>query len=101
MSIEVVSLHDSQRQTVSERFRGLVRQTRNLTRRRNVRLILRGVAATIVLGVIVAGYFLYSSYQFYGQMIDARLARGYLTSRAGIYAAPRTLRPGQALTGES
>src|SRR5205085_4084561 len=29
------------------------------------------------------------------QLVDARLANGYLTSRAGIYAAPRVLRAGQ------
>ena len=33
-------------------------------------------------------------------MIDERLARGYQTSRAGIYAAPRTLRPGQSISRE-
>lgn len=101
MSIEVVSLQDPPGRTVSERFRGLVRQARDLTRRRKIRLILRGAVSVIALSISIAGYFLYSSYQFYGQMIDARLARGYLTSRAGIYAAPRTLRPGQSLTGES
>ncbi|HKZ81856.1 MAG TPA: PBP1A family penicillin-binding protein [Pyrinomonadaceae bacterium] len=31
-------------------------------------------------------------------MIDARLASGYLTSRPGIYAAPRTIRPGQGFS---
>src|ERR1044072_339135 len=33
-------------------------------------------------------------------LVDARLASGYLTSRAGIYAAPRTLREGQSMTAE-
>ena len=31
-------------------------------------------------------------------IVDERLTHGYLNSRAGIYAAPRTLRPGQKLT---
>src|SRR5207237_476717 len=31
----------------------------------------------------------------YAKIVDARLAHGYLTSRAGIYAAPRVLRTGQ------
>jgi penicillin-binding protein 1B len=38
------------------------------------------------------------SYLYYSKIVDARLASGYLTSRAGIYAAPRTLRVGQALS---
>ena len=31
-------------------------------------------------------------------MVDARLANGYLTSRAGLYAAPRVLRAGQGFS---
>ncbi|HEX3561110.1 MAG TPA: PBP1A family penicillin-binding protein [Pyrinomonadaceae bacterium] len=39
-------------------------------------------------------------YSRYSKIVDQRLASGYLTSRAGIYAAPRVLRPGQKLTAE-
>jgi penicillin-binding protein 1B len=38
------------------------------------------------------------SYTFYSQIIDARLASGYLTSRPGLYAAPRVLQAGQKLS---
>ncbi|HET6668595.1 MAG TPA: PBP1A family penicillin-binding protein [Pyrinomonadaceae bacterium] len=38
------------------------------------------------------------SYKYYSRLIDSRLASGYLTSRPGIYAAPRTIRPGQGFT---
>jgi hypothetical protein len=38
------------------------------------------------------------SYRFYASIIDARLASGYLTSRPGIYAAPRSLSVGQKLS---
>ena len=41
------------------------------------------------------------SYKYYSRLIDARLTTGYLTSRPGLYAAPRTLRPGQGLTQTS
>src|SRR6185295_15285603 len=34
------------------------------------------------------------------QIIDGRLASGYLTSRPGLYAAPRVLEPGQKLSRE-
>ena len=40
------------------------------------------------------------SYRFYSQIIDARLASGYLTSRPGLYAAPRVLESGQKLSRE-
>src|ERR1041385_4344623 len=40
------------------------------------------------------------SYRFYSQIIDARLASGYLTSRPGLYAAPRVLEAGQKLSRE-
>jgi len=38
------------------------------------------------------------SYNHYSQIIDARLANGYLTSRPGLYVAPRVLQAGQKLT---
>lgn len=38
------------------------------------------------------------SYISYSKLVDERLASGYLTSRAGIYAAPRRLRVGQSFT---
>src|SRR5215218_2688370 len=40
------------------------------------------------------------SYTYYAQIIDARLATGYLTSRPGLYAAPRVLQAGQKLSRE-
>src|ERR1700759_3697759 len=39
-------------------------------------------------------------YSHYSKIVDERLATGYLTSRAGMYAAPRVLRAGQKLTSE-
>jgi penicillin-binding protein 1B len=58
---------------------------------RKVRLTI----ATLLLALISFGAFLTHSYRSYAKIVDERLARGYLTSRAGIYAAPRTLRAGQ------
>jgi penicillin-binding protein 1B len=40
------------------------------------------------------------SYSYYSQIIDARLATGYLTSRPGLYAAPRVLQVGQKFSRE-
>src|SRR5436305_5119239 len=47
---------------------------------------------------IVLSAVLVRSYRSYARLVDQRLARGYLNSRGGIYAAPRTLRRGQKIT---
>jgi len=46
----------------------------------------------------IAADALVRSYIYYSQIIDARLASGYLTSRPGLYAAPRVLQAGQKLS---
>lgn len=79
MVIEVTSVPDC-RQTVF--------------RRRFVRLGL--VLFTIALAIATDA--LLRSYTYYSQIIDARLASGYLTSRPGLYAAPRVLQAGQKLS---
>ena len=58
----------------------------------------RFVFAVIALALFSLSAFLIHSYRSYAKMVDARLSHGYLNSRAGIYAAPRTLRPGQKLS---
>src|SRR5437588_557069 len=58
------------------------------------RLVYRG-ALVCAIAVVAIPLFLIHSYNSYAKLVDARLARGYLTSRAGIYAAPRILRLGQ------
>ncbi len=47
--------------------------------------------------ISLSAFFIHS-YRSYAKIVDARLAHGYLTSRAGIYAAPRTLRAGQKIS---
>jgi penicillin-binding protein 1B len=55
----------------------------------------------LILALITLSALFVNSYRSYAKIVDARLARGYLVSRAGIYAAPRTLRPGQKLSPET
>jgi len=57
-------------------------------------VVLLVIALTIGVGALVR------SYRFYSQIVDARLASGYLTSRPGLYAAPRVLQTGQKLSRE-
>jgi penicillin-binding protein 1B len=64
--------------------------------RRALRVALIAVVAACVL--VVSS--LIHSYNVAALTIDERLAAGYLTSRAGIFAAPRTLRTGQRFTRE-
>jgi penicillin-binding protein 1B len=59
------------------------------------------LGAALVLMTVAGFLFLFASYRYYSNIVDARLARGYLTSRAGIYAAPRTLRAGQRLSPDA
>ena len=79
MVVEVKSVSDSRRRVF---------------KRRVVRL---GFALFIITLAIGADS-LARSYQYYSQIIDARLASGYLTSRPGLYAAPRVLQAGQRLS---
>lgn len=79
MSIEVTSVPD-------------LRRIRN----RIVSIVLILCLTTVVLasGAVVR------SYNFYSQIIDDRLASGYMTSRPGLYAAPRILQVGQKYSVE-
>ncbi len=65
-------------------------------KRRFVRL---GLIVGLIASAIAADALL-RSYTYYSQIIDARLATGYMTSRPGLYAAPRVLQPGQKLSRE-
>ncbi len=64
-----------------------VKQTRRLVVRILLAALVVVVASTLILFV--------TSYRSYARIVDARLAHGYLNSRAGIYAAPRILSVGQ------
>src|SRR5215203_4592867 len=81
MVIEVTSVPDRRRTVFGRRF---------------IRL---GIGLFIIASAIGADV-LVRSYTYYSQIIDARLASGYLTSRPGLYAAPRVLEAGQKLSRE-
>ena len=66
--------------------------------KRKGRRIIRLTITAFALALSLLGAFFLHSYSTYARIVDARLTRGYLISRAGIYAAPRTLRPGQKLS---
>ncbi|HEU4834028.1 MAG TPA: PBP1A family penicillin-binding protein [Pyrinomonadaceae bacterium] len=81
----------------------MVIEAKSLPDPRQVRLKRRFVRFGLVLLLIVcaiAADALARSYRYYSQIIDARLSSGYLTSRPGLYAAPRVLQAGQKLSRE-
>lgn len=61
-------------------------------------IVLRLVIVLLAIAFILGGDALLRSYKYYSRIIDARLASGYLTSRPGLYAAPRSLRVGQGFS---
>src|ERR1700741_1639561 len=63
-------------------------------KRRVIRLSLVLLSMALAIGADAVA----RSYRYYSQIIDARLAEGYLTSRPGLYAAPRVLEAGQKLS---
>ncbi|MBC8032211.1 MAG: PBP1A family penicillin-binding protein [Pyrinomonadaceae bacterium] len=61
-------------------------------------LLLRSVPGLLAIALVAGGDTLLRSYKYYSRIIDARLASGYLTSRPGLYAAPRTIQVGQNIS---
>jgi penicillin-binding protein 1B len=62
------------------------------------RRLMRIAGLVVIAASVIGADALVRSYNYYSQIIDARLASGYLTSRPGLYAAPRVLQAGQKLS---
>lgn len=69
-----------------------------LERYKRYRIVLNVVALLLLITFGTATLTLVRSYRFYSSLIEARLKSGYLTSRPGIYAAPRNIALGQKVT---
>jgi penicillin-binding protein 1B len=96
MSIEVTSVpHPHGIRKAAQRLQSFV-----WTPTVGKRLFLRSLFGVAIISTILASDALVRSYKYYSRVIDARLASGYLTSRPGLYAAPRVLQPGQRLKEE-
>jgi len=81
----------------------MVIEAKSLPDPRRIRLKRRFVRlglVSLLIACAIAADAVGRSYRFYSQIIDARLASGYLTSRPGLYAAPRVLEAGQKLSHE-
>jgi penicillin-binding protein 1B len=97
MPIEVRSIHERRRPRIIKSVGRVVKHGAQAAALRKRRLMLQAIAAAPVVALIAIVAFLIFSYISYSRIVDARLSNGYLTSRAGIYAAPRTLRVGQTI----
>jgi penicillin-binding protein 1B len=92
MAIEITAARTPRIGSRRERTRELRAHVERNARRA---LVLRvSLLAFVVVCACAFAGFVYA-YQSAAQTVDARLANGYLTSRAGLYAAPRVLRAGQ------
>ncbi|HEX8495202.1 MAG TPA: PBP1A family penicillin-binding protein [Pyrinomonadaceae bacterium] len=99
MAIEVTSVHERRPFPKLKRAgRASSRQVALVETSRRRKIIFRFILAALGVLTLSAIGFLIHSYNSYSKLIDERLASGYLTSRAGIYAAPRELRVGQSLS---
>ena len=100
MAIEVTSIHERphRRRRVVKKFGQAVRLGAHAAQEERKRIAYYTIAASLLIVLGAAFVFLIYSYITYSKLVDARLASGYLTSRAGIYAAPRSLRVGQSLS---
>ncbi|MEP6818820.1 MAG: PBP1A family penicillin-binding protein [bacterium] len=98
MAIEVTSIPEPGGPFSLRRFAASLSSSFHDDPLSNRRLLFRSVCGLFALALIIGGDSLLSSYKYYSRIIDARLASGYLTSRPGLYAAPRTLRAGQKLS---
>ncbi len=98
MAIEVISISDSGRTFSPRKFAARLFSFFHGHPQSNRRLVLRSLCGLFAIALTIGGDSLLSSYKYYSRIIDARLASGYLTSRPGLYAAPRLFRVGQKLS---
>jgi penicillin-binding protein 1B len=97
MTIEVTSIQE-RRIVSARRVARSLGEIFRLATRVIRQTVFQVVFTFLLLASLVAGDFFLRSYKYYSSAIDARLATGYLTSRPGLYAAPRTIRSGQGFS---
>jgi penicillin-binding protein 1B len=101
MAIEVTSIEEGKRRPRIKRIKDAKEALKRLAAARKRRRIFRYILASLALIIVAGTVFFVYSYNHYAAIVDARLKSGFLTSRAGIYAAPRILRAGQTLAPDA
>ncbi|CAN5609234.1 hypothetical protein BH20ACI3_BH20ACI3_13660 [soil metagenome] len=100
MAIEITSVSE-RRLVFPGRIARTLRQIYPWGERTARRTAFQVVSAIVVLAAVVASDSFLRSYKYYSRIIDARLASGYLSSRPGLYAAPRIIRAGQGFSQDA
>src|SRR5688572_22230459 len=99
MAIEVTSVPHHRRipslRRIARIFRAFNLDDATYSKRR---ILFRSVVNLLAIALLAGGNSLVNSYKYHSRMVDARLASGYLTSRPGLYAAPRIIQLGQKLS---
>ena len=98
MAIEITSISDQRPALLLPRIARGFHSFCHTTSLSDRRLLFRSLCGLFAIALITGGDSLLRSYKYYSRLIDARLASGYLTSRPGLYAAPRIIQPGQKLS---
>lgn len=98
MAIEVTSVPDQGGIFSVRKIARTVQSLLHNTPLSKQQLLFRSVCGLLAIALVAGGDALLRSYKYYSRMIDARLASGYLTSRPGLYAAPRSIEAGQKLS---
>src|SRR6478672_7429920 len=98
MSIEVTSIAPGARRFSLRKIAATVRDYLPDSPLTNKQLFVRFVLGLLAIAAIAGADALLRSYKYYSRVIDARLASGYLTSRPGLYATPRTIERGEKLS---
>jgi len=100
MPIEVTSVPETQRTLPILHLSRLLRSRPAKTHINVPKVVCKTLIILCSLTLVSAGAAMMRSYGYYSRIVDARLAHGYLTSRPGLYAAPRVLQAGQKLSQE-
>lgn len=98
MSIEVTSIAPDGRHFSLRKIAVTVRDFLPDSPLTNKQLVVRFALGLLAIATIAGADALLRSYKYYSRIIDARLASGYLTSRPGLYARPRTIERGEKLS---
>jgi penicillin-binding protein 1B len=100
MPIEITSVPDRGRIISLRRLARFLQAFQHDASLRNRRILWRSILGLLAITLVAGSDFLVRSYKYHSRVVDARLATGYMTSRPGLYAAPRQIRTGQKLTQE-
>ncbi len=92
------SLRKSLRQLIARALHPLAYSFRNSAPLSKRQLLIRSLPGLLAIALVAGGDTLLRSYKYYSRIIDARLAAGYISSRPGLYSAPRTIRTGQNIS---